>query len=124
MCPVQQAGPRVRQRVACGQGFSCSLKPSVSHHALCFVSQPVDSQQALMRRESVVNLENFKKQYVRRRWKVGQGLEGGGGAEVGSWFLPDPSSVSAHILTWRFPSAPSLSSPSALSPCVTTSPDP
>ena len=74
MCRVQQAGPRVRLRVACGQGFSCSLKPSVSHHALCFVSQPVDSQQALMRRESVVNLENFKKQYVRRRWKVGQGL--------------------------------------------------
>uniref|UniRef100_A0A4W2I758 Death-associated protein kinase 2 n=5 Tax=Bovinae TaxID=27592 RepID=A0A4W2I758_BOBOX len=31
---------------------------------------PVDSQQALMRRESVVNLENFKKQYVRRRWKL------------------------------------------------------
>ncbi|XP_055393667.1 death-associated protein kinase 2-like [Bubalus kerabau] len=23
-----------------------------------------------MRRESVVNLENFKKQYVRRRWKL------------------------------------------------------
>ncbi|XP_039075602.1 death-associated protein kinase 2 isoform X2 [Hyaena hyaena] len=31
---------------------------------------PVDSQQALVRRESVVNLENFKKQYVRRRWKL------------------------------------------------------
>uniref|UniRef100_A0A452DNH7 Death-associated protein kinase 2 n=1 Tax=Capra hircus TaxID=9925 RepID=A0A452DNH7_CAPHI len=31
---------------------------------------PVDSQQALMRRESAVNLENFKKQYVRRRWKL------------------------------------------------------
>lgn len=41
---------------------------------LCFVSQPVDNQQALVRRESVVNLENFKKQYVRRRWKVCQGL--------------------------------------------------
>lgn len=41
---------------------------------LCFVSQPVDNQQALVRRESVVNLENFKKQYVRRRWKVCQGF--------------------------------------------------
>uniref|UniRef100_A0A5F7ZJ67 Death associated protein kinase 2 n=1 Tax=Macaca mulatta TaxID=9544 RepID=A0A5F7ZJ67_MACMU len=37
---------------------------------LCFVSQPVDNQQAMVRRESVVNLENFKKQYVRRRWKL------------------------------------------------------
>lgn len=27
----------------------------------------------MVRRESVVNLENFKKQYVRRRWKVRQG---------------------------------------------------
>ncbi|ELK05348.1 Death-associated protein kinase 2 [Pteropus alecto] len=32
--------------------------------------EPVDNQQALVRRESVVNLENFKKQYVRRRWKL------------------------------------------------------
>ncbi|XP_076984280.1 death-associated protein kinase 2 isoform X2 [Tamandua tetradactyla] len=31
---------------------------------------PVDNQQAMVRRESVVNLENFKKQYVRRRWKL------------------------------------------------------
>nr|XP_059858887.1 death-associated protein kinase 2 [Delphinus delphis] len=31
---------------------------------------PVDNQQALVRRESLVNLENFKKQYVRRRWKL------------------------------------------------------
>lgn len=31
---------------------------------------PVDSQQAMVRRESVVNLENFKKQYVRRQWKL------------------------------------------------------
>uniref|UniRef100_A0A8C2YS38 Death-associated protein kinase 2 n=1 Tax=Chinchilla lanigera TaxID=34839 RepID=A0A8C2YS38_CHILA len=31
---------------------------------------PVDSQQAMVRRESLVNLENFKKQYVRRRWKL------------------------------------------------------
>lgn len=32
--------------------------------------KPVDNQQALVRRESLVNLENFKKQYVRRRWKL------------------------------------------------------
>eukprot|EP00074_Homo_sapiens_P068346 XP_011519723.1 death-associated protein kinase 2 isoform X10 [Homo sapiens] len=31
---------------------------------------PVDNQQAMVRRESVVNLENFRKQYVRRRWKL------------------------------------------------------
>lgn len=31
---------------------------------------PVDNQQAMVRRESAVNLENFKKQYVRRRWKL------------------------------------------------------
>ncbi|XP_048649353.1 death-associated protein kinase 2 isoform X2 [Marmota marmota marmota] len=31
---------------------------------------PVDNQQAMVRRESLVNLENFKKQYVRRRWKL------------------------------------------------------
>ncbi|XP_060030308.1 death-associated protein kinase 2 isoform X2 [Erinaceus europaeus] len=32
--------------------------------------KPVDTQQAMVRRESVVNLENFKKQYARRRWKL------------------------------------------------------
>uniref|UniRef100_A0A670KF88 non-specific serine/threonine protein kinase n=1 Tax=Podarcis muralis TaxID=64176 RepID=A0A670KF88_PODMU len=31
---------------------------------------PKDKCQALVRRESVINLENFKKQYARRRWKV------------------------------------------------------
>ncbi|XP_065589618.1 death-associated protein kinase 2 isoform X3 [Cyrtonyx montezumae] len=31
---------------------------------------PLDKQQALVRRESVVNLENFKRQYARRRWKL------------------------------------------------------
>ncbi|XP_030885654.1 death-associated protein kinase 2-like [Leptonychotes weddellii] len=35
-----------------------------------FDLKPVDNQQALVRRESVVNLENLKKQYVRRRWKL------------------------------------------------------
>ncbi|XP_053128697.1 death-associated protein kinase 2 isoform X2 [Hemicordylus capensis] len=31
---------------------------------------PLDKRQAMVRRESVVNLENFKKQYARRRWKL------------------------------------------------------
>uniref|UniRef100_A0A8C3FH70 Death associated protein kinase 2 n=1 Tax=Chrysemys picta bellii TaxID=8478 RepID=A0A8C3FH70_CHRPI len=31
---------------------------------------PMDKRQALVRRESVINLENFKRQYARRRWKV------------------------------------------------------
>ncbi|KAG8144813.1 hypothetical protein E2320_013231, partial [Naja naja] len=31
---------------------------------------PKDNHQAMVRRESVVNLENFKKQYARRRWKL------------------------------------------------------
>ncbi|EMP26118.1 Death-associated protein kinase 2 [Chelonia mydas] len=30
---------------------------------------PMDKRQALVRRESVINLENFKRQYARRRWK-------------------------------------------------------
>ncbi|EOA95391.1 Death-associated protein kinase 2 [Anas platyrhynchos] len=34
------------------------------------IREPVDKQQALVRRESVVNLENFKRQYARRRWKL------------------------------------------------------
>uniref|UniRef100_A0A8C7E673 Death-associated protein kinase 2 n=1 Tax=Naja naja TaxID=35670 RepID=A0A8C7E673_NAJNA len=32
--------------------------------------RPKDNHQAMVRRESVVNLENFKKQYARRRWKL------------------------------------------------------
>ncbi|XP_054244114.1 death-associated protein kinase 2 [Indicator indicator] len=31
---------------------------------------PVDKQQALVRQSSVVNMENFKRQYARRRWKL------------------------------------------------------
>ncbi|XP_021263495.1 death-associated protein kinase 2 isoform X6 [Numida meleagris] len=31
---------------------------------------PLDKRQALVRRESVVNMENFKRQYARRRWKL------------------------------------------------------
>lgn len=54
----------------------------------------------------------------------GSGLRGGcGGLRwVPGSFQTPPGSL--HFLTWQFPSAPSLSSPSALSPCVTTSPDP
>ena len=55
-----------------------AIRSQMSAAMLYFVSQPVDNQQALVRRESVVNLENFKKQYVRRRWKVCQGLGVGG----------------------------------------------
>ncbi|KAG5848779.1 hypothetical protein ANANG_G00103040 [Anguilla anguilla] len=33
-------------------------------------SKPVDPRQALVRRLSVINLENFRRQYVRRRWKL------------------------------------------------------
>nr|XP_006117022.1 death-associated protein kinase 2 isoform X2 [Pelodiscus sinensis] len=31
---------------------------------------PMDKQQALVRRESLINLANFKRQYARRRWKL------------------------------------------------------
>uniref|UniRef100_A0A8D0G4D4 Death associated protein kinase 2 n=1 Tax=Strix occidentalis caurina TaxID=311401 RepID=A0A8D0G4D4_STROC len=31
---------------------------------------PVDKRQALVRQASVVNMENFKRQYARRRWKL------------------------------------------------------
>ncbi|KAM6257151.1 death-associated protein kinase 2 isoform 3-T4 [Porphyrio hochstetteri] len=31
---------------------------------------PVDKRQALVRQSSVVNMENFKRQYARRRWKL------------------------------------------------------
>ncbi|KAK1789870.1 hypothetical protein P4O66_015750 [Electrophorus voltai] len=31
--------------------------------------EPMNSKQALVRRQSVVNIENFRKQYARRRWK-------------------------------------------------------
>ncbi|KFV51509.1 Death-associated protein kinase 2, partial [Gavia stellata] len=31
---------------------------------------PVDKRQALVRKASVVNMENFKRQYARRRWKL------------------------------------------------------
>lgn len=63
----------------------------------CFVSQPVDSQQAMARRESLVNLQNFKKQYVRRRWKVRAALGRDPGSRQGPCSLqglPGPSTFS------------------------------
>ncbi|ERE75737.1 death-associated protein kinase 2 [Cricetulus griseus] len=47
-----------------------SIKPMGSSQLGGGKDLPVDNQQAMVRRESVVNLENFKKQYVRRRWKL------------------------------------------------------
>ncbi len=32
--------------------------------------QPLNPRQAMVKRLSVVNLENFRRQYARRRWKV------------------------------------------------------
>lgn len=41
---------------------------AVSSLIVCL--QPLNSRQALVKRLSVVNLENFRRQYARRRWKV------------------------------------------------------
>ncbi|XP_069078159.1 death-associated protein kinase 2 isoform X2 [Pleurodeles waltl] len=43
-----------------------SIKEALSHPWIT----PVDKRQAMVRRESVINLENFKKLYARRRWKL------------------------------------------------------
>ncbi|XP_069758983.1 death-associated protein kinase 2-like isoform X3 [Narcine bancroftii] len=43
-----------------------SIKEALSHPWI----MPMNKCQALVRRESVVNLENFKKLYIRRRWKL------------------------------------------------------
>ncbi|XP_069480507.1 death-associated protein kinase 2 isoform X2 [Ambystoma mexicanum] len=43
-----------------------SIKEALTHPWIT----PVDKRQAMVRRESVINLENFKKQYARRRWKL------------------------------------------------------
>ncbi|KAG7276242.1 hypothetical protein CRUP_018624 [Coryphaenoides rupestris] len=32
--------------------------------------QPLNPRQAMVKRLSVVNLENFRRQYIRRRWKL------------------------------------------------------
>ncbi|MBN3271654.1 DAPK2 kinase, partial [Polyodon spathula] len=32
--------------------------------------QPLNQKQEMVRRQSVINLENFKRQYARRRWKL------------------------------------------------------
>ncbi|KAL4641962.1 death-associated protein kinase 2 isoform X2 [Arapaima gigas] len=33
-------------------------------------TKPINPRQALVRRLSVINLENFRRQYIRRRWKM------------------------------------------------------
>lgn len=38
--------------------------------SLAFSPQPLNPRQAMVKRLSVVNLENFRRQYARRRWKV------------------------------------------------------
>lgn len=55
--------------------------PSDSHPLLCLFAaprgnQPKDTQQALSRKESAVNMEKFKKFAARRKWKVSLGLGG------------------------------------------------
>lgn len=57
--------------------------PSDSHPLLCLFAatrgnQPKDTQQALSRKESAVNMEKFKKFAARRKWKVSLGLGWGG----------------------------------------------
>lgn len=39
-------------------------------HFFVFENQPKDTQQALSRKESAVNMEKFKKFAARRKWKV------------------------------------------------------
>ncbi|KAJ8417273.1 hypothetical protein AAFF_G00285000 [Aldrovandia affinis] len=34
------------------------------------IQEPINPRQALVRRLSVINLENFRRQYARRRWKL------------------------------------------------------
>ncbi|KAL8196996.1 UNVERIFIED_CONTAM: Death-associated protein kinase 2 [Gekko kuhli] len=45
-----------------------------SSHQSSPTFQPTDKCQAMVRRESVINLENFKKQYARRRWKLAHSI--------------------------------------------------
>lgn len=54
--------------------------PSLSHSPLLCLfaathgNQPKDTQQALSRKESAVNMEKFKKFAARRKWKVSLGF--------------------------------------------------
>lgn len=65
--------------VVAGDAVSNVSLPSDSHPLLClFGNQPKDTQQALSRKESAVNMEKFKKFAARRKWKVSLGLERGG----------------------------------------------
>uniref|UniRef100_A0AAY4DLL4 non-specific serine/threonine protein kinase n=1 Tax=Denticeps clupeoides TaxID=299321 RepID=A0AAY4DLL4_9TELE len=43
-----------------------TIKQALNHPWI----KPEDHRQILVRRQSVINLDNFKKQYARRRWKV------------------------------------------------------
>lgn len=61
--------------VVAGDAVSNVSLPSDSHPLLClFGNQPKDTQQALSRKESAVNMEKFKKFAARRKWKVSFGL--------------------------------------------------
>lgn len=46
----------------------------------CVCYQPKDTQQALSRKESAVNMEKFKKFAARRKWKVNLRFMAGGGS--------------------------------------------
>lgn len=51
--------------------FDINMKGTRSAVSPLTVSlQPLNPRQAMVKRLSVVNLENFRKQYARRRWKV------------------------------------------------------
>ncbi|KAJ8333644.1 hypothetical protein SKAU_G00409630 [Synaphobranchus kaupii] len=47
-----------------------SLEESVRPSALYRWTMPLNPRQALVRRLSVINLDNFRRQYARRRWKL------------------------------------------------------
>ena len=44
------------------------ISSAMSSVVVCL--QPLNPRQAMVKRLSVVNLENFRRQYARRRWKV------------------------------------------------------
>lgn len=51
--------------------FQINVRDTVSVVSSFNVSlQPLNPRQAMVKRLSVVNLENFRRQYARRRWKV------------------------------------------------------
>lgn len=51
--------------------FDINMEDACSAVSSLIVSlQPLNPRQAMVKRLSVVNLENFRRQYARRRWKV------------------------------------------------------